>query len=288
MKKSSLYFLALLLFSTSALASEVYVERATGTGVSDSDLSSIADLVSSSLPAQGASITAEKSKASIVLRPKLLKLGQAYIVTLERVEDGEITYSAQLKAARAEELDTVCSRLTRAVMLKKPPAGDVRVGEVTEQEAKAGMERKPARRMTLLGFGPAWMNNLGTSGMGYYFEGAYGWDVNKALVKIDAGIALNSSAFFSHAGLSGNLFLTDQDISPYVAADAGFGFSKSAGNGVLSGETTAGFLVGGGAGVTFLRTSSINLELGFRIDTILNTNSAGNPLMYGAHLGFYF
>src|SRR5579885_3553876 len=110
-----LFLLSLLFASASAFAStKVFVELAAGPGISDGDLSSYYELVRTSVGGLGYDTVGDPAQADIVLRPKLLKLGAAYIATLDRVEGGKVTRSDQLKAAHIEELDQVAQRLTRA------------------------------------------------------------------------------------------------------------------------------------------------------------------------------
>src|SRR5579859_1171312 len=97
--------IALSIAPVSAFADKVFVELAAGPGIAEGDLSSYFELIRTSVGQLGFDQAQDAAQADIVLRPKLLKLGGAYIATLDRVEKGKVTRSDQLKAARIEELD---------------------------------------------------------------------------------------------------------------------------------------------------------------------------------------
>jgi hypothetical protein len=283
----ALLAVALVLFPGVALADKVFIELASGPGISDDDLSSFYELIRTSVGQLGHESVGDPKQADVVLRPKLLRLGGAYIATLDRVEHGKVTRSDQLKAAHIEELDQVASRLTRAVMIGENAKGDVRVGEVTDQEVHEGKNRKEAIKGHYFGFGPASLGNLNATGIAYSFTGAYSWDVNTALVRIGIDSTFGDDAFMGDVHLGVDFPLTDRDVAPYLGVKAGLGLSKANG-GLFDGATAGGFVVGVEGGILLLRTSSINLCLGGDWAILLNSNGIGKPVMAGAHLGLYF
>src|SRR4051812_37136852 len=136
--------LPLFAFSNLARASQVFVQFATGTGVSASDLETTTQLVQTAVSEVSAdTVTNDALKADYQLAPKLIRLGGSYILNLSKLKDGKVVYSSQLKAAQMDELDKVSTRLTRSVINGERAASNPRVGEITDQEAKEGTQRRP-------------------------------------------------------------------------------------------------------------------------------------------------
>lgn len=276
------------LSSTTSWAEEVFVDRASGSGVSDSDLDTATTLVTGSVGEAGMDIADHEDKADLTLRPTLMKLGESYILGITKVRDGKITGSGQLKAARMDELDKVSDRLTRSVLLGESAKGNPRVGEITDHEAREGTQRRPTRSTNFVSFGGSTLGNLNSDGIGYSFGVGHGWDINTVLIKIIATGDFNKDAWMLSSGLGGNYFFMTTDIAPYVTADFGAGLAKIDGGGLLSGQTIAGFHFGAGGGIQFLRTASVNLDLGFRAGLLLHGNELGIPQSYSLRLGLYF
>jgi hypothetical protein len=280
--------LFILLSCFSAFADTYYVEPATGSGVDDSDLTTTTELIRTAVNAStGNQTTDDKTQTKLFLRPRILKLGHSFVLELDKVDSGKIVYSSQMKAAAIEELDKVATRLTQAVLSGRQASQDTRVGEITEQEAHDGTQRKPSRKFTYLGFGTAFFHNLNVGGAGYSLGAAFGWDVNIAMIKIMGDFSILQGAIFSDIALEGMLFLSERDTAPYVSADFGLGISRQSPSGGNS-DVNAGFAAGVGVGVLFLRTSSISLDLGARLNLIFNSNSEGDPLVGTIRIGVCF
>lgn len=277
-----------LTISGTAWADQVYVAPATGTGVSSDDLATATELVQSSVgDVSSDTIVNQASRADFVLQPRLIRLGQAYLMTLSKVKNGEILSSTQLKAERMDELDKVAGRLTRSVLEGKNAKTNLRVGEITDQEAKDGTQRKPSRKAIYLGFGGASLKALNTTGLGYSVSAAYTWDLNTLRVKILGEGDVNGDAFFASGAIGANYYLGVEDVAPYLSADFGGGAAKIE-QSLLEGQTVGGFVVGVGTGIEFLRTASVNLDLGFRAAFMLHENQIGRPEAFTLRLGIYF
>jgi hypothetical protein len=208
-------------------------------------------------------------------------------MTLSKVKNGETLSSTQLKAERMDELDKVAGRLTRSVLEGKNAKTNLRVGEITDQEAKDGTQRKPTRKAFYVGFGGASLKALNTSGLGYSLSAAYTWDLNTLRVKILGEGDVNGDAFFVNGALGANYYLGVEDVAPYLSADFGGGAAKI-NQGLLEGQTVGGFVLGVGTGIEFLRTASVNLDLGFRAAFMLHENQIGRPEAFTLRLGIYF
>jgi hypothetical protein len=280
--------LSLLFVSLTAHATSVFVEPATGSGVLESDLATTTSLIQTAIPEVSSDTVSESAdKADISLRPKLMRLGDAVILSLAKVKDGEILFSSQLKAAHMNELDKVVTRLTRSVLEGQRGKDSARVGEITNEEARDGTQRKPVRKEWYVGLGGSEFSNLNSTGIGYSFGLAYGWDLNWMLFKLMGEGAFNGSAFFASAGIGAQYFLSTSNIAPYLAADFGGGLAKID-QSLLSGQTVGGFVAGVGAGVELLRTYAINLDLNIRAGFLLHDNNLGDPRVLSLRLGLYF
>jgi hypothetical protein len=274
-----------------AQAAEIYVEPATGSGVEPSDLATVTQLVKTSVSEVSSdTVTEQVAQSDLVLRPALVRIGQAYILSMSKVgKDGQVIFSSQLKAEKMDEMDKVAERLTRSVLTGEKAKDHARVGEITNEEAKEGTQRRPVRNSQYLGFGISNLINLNSSGVGYSFAYAYSWDVNVARIKILAELDGNGNALFVNAALGGAYFFTKGDVAPYVSADFGGGLAKLDGGSLFAGQSVGGFVLGAGAGVEFLRTSAVNLDLGFRSVFLLNSsNGYGIPIGLSVRLGIYF
>jgi len=267
------------------------VEPATGSGVSGSDLDTATQLIKNAISDVSSNqVVDSKDHADFRLRPNLMRLGEAYELGLQKINsDGTIVFSSQLKAEKMDELDKVATRLTRSVLNGTRATTDPRVGEVTNQEAHDGDQRRPVRREWYLGIGGASLNNLNVSGIGYSFGVAHAWDFNSGLFKIQGDFASLSGAFATSAGIGGEYFILSSDLAPYLSADFGFGAAKVEGDdGFFSGGFYGGFDVGVGAGVEIMRTSAVNMDIAFRAGFLLRNDGYGNPSALSLKLGLYF
>jgi hypothetical protein len=278
----------LLLISSMAFAAQVYVEPTTGSGVAAADLQSTTELIQNSVAnVSKNTVATAPDQADFVLRPHLMRLGAAYILSLSKVQGGQVVYSSDLKAEHIEELDKVADRLTRSVLTGERASEHPRVGEITDQEAHDGTQRRPTRTVGYLGFGGVEFSNLNSSSAGISIAGGYGWDLNTVLLKIMAEGDFQGSAWIIGGALGGNYYLVPTDVAPYISADFGGGVSKIR-EGVFDGQVVGGFIVGVGAGVSFFRTSAVNLDLAFRAGFLLHENDLGTPAAYTLRLGLYF
>src|SRR5206468_2937678 len=148
-------------------------------------------------------------------QPRLVRLGWAYLMTLAKVKNGEILYSTQLKAQTMDELDKVAKRLARAVLDEKNAQANPRVGEITDQEARDGAQRRPVHKAFYVGLGGASLRNLNTTGLGYSLSTAYTFDLNAVRLKLFGEGDVNGDAFFVNGGIGGNYYFGVEDVAPY-------------------------------------------------------------------------
>lgn len=285
--QSSLVALLATFWSVAALADAYFVEPATGPGATATDLATMTELIKSAVTGGaggGATLSEDASKADYVLKTKLLRLGQSLVVSMQKTSEGKVRHSAEMKASKVEELDLVADRLTRAVVTNSAVTDDLRVVPLTEEEAAGGNDRRPSHQGYYVGVGPALFSGTHSGNIATYLTGGKFWDVKNFMVKLGGEVAFSNEANFVQATLGGTYFLSQTTWTPYVSVDFGLGAVHVASNG----ETAGGFLAGAGTGIQFLRTTNINLDLGFRANALLRSVSTGLPVVYGVRLAFYF
>ncbi|MEZ4751847.1 MAG: hypothetical protein R3B54_14810 [Bdellovibrionota bacterium] len=197
---------ALTQFNMASYGATFFVESAGNSHVSDSDASTVTQLIKASVGELGHDVVVERSTADFVLLPKLIPLGSAYIVNLEKWKGNKRLYSSKMKSTQMENMDEVVRRLTRAVIAEVSASGDVRVGEVTQHESDEGQRRRPARQVRYFALGPAGFGNLNADSIGVYVAGAYAFDVNQAIIRIRAEGAFGGGALFADFGLGASYF----------------------------------------------------------------------------------
>jgi hypothetical protein len=271
-----------------ARADSFFVDAATGVGVGKAELDATTELIRQSVTSMpGHKITSKASEADFVLQPKIVKLGSSLIVTLEKLSSGSLISSNRLKATTTEELDTVATRLTRSAIDSTPVESDARVTDVTQSEATRGNQKRTARAGYMVGLGPSGLFNLQSDGIAYGVSGAYAWDMNDSLLKLYSDISAREKAGFIVLGLGGNYFLSDKNTAPFLSAGVGYGSAWLEGAGILP-ETKGGFALSAGGGVMFLRTSSVNIEMGLNYQILLASTAAGTPMALGLRLSLFF
>lgn len=272
----------------SALADTFYVEDPAITGSYQDEATAFYELVRTSVLKDGKHEVVEDPKdAEFVLRPKLLKLGAAYSAAIEKVKGGKTVFASQHKARSVEELDDVAHRLVRSAISGIPVKDDVQVDDVTEDEAVRGTRRREVVNRRFIGFGPAFLSDNidDSSDPRVSFEAGYGWDLNVALLKLFTNWAFAGElpASFLSAGLEADYFFNKTDIAPFAGVRLGYGGAIPRG-----GEFTGGFIGGAAAGLVMFRTSRINLEVAFRMNTVMHEVGGSLPTVYGLSVGLHY
>lgn len=278
----------LVLSSTQAFSSTFFVEKATANDAGKANAEAVTTLVRTSVTELGHEVESAKEKADFTLRPTLLSLGASTVVTLEKFKGDKIIYSTKLKAMQVEELDDIVKRLVRSAIGEVSASKDVRVNEVSEAESQEGLRRRPALKGYHFGLGPAFFQNLNTSGAGYYFSLGYVFDVNKAFLKISGEFAGKGGALTANVGIGVMYFLSDTDFAPFLGADLGYGVARLDTGSLFSSDWVGSFILGPTVGVQVFRTSSVSLELSVRWAFFLNSGSLGAPSFLATKVGLYF
>jgi hypothetical protein len=277
------------LLGSSCFASSFFVSDVTTDDAGGDITKSTKTLVITAVSNLGGTVAATEGTADYILRPSLVRLGHAFILTVAKVKNGAVVASAQQKAMTVEELDDASNRAVRAVMLETQTKPDLRVGEVKPREEDQLRRRILSRNTTYLGFGPATLQNLGYNKLAYDFGVGRYWEVTpQSMIKLIGNGVLSSNwkVYYFSALLGLNYFLSDQDSAPYVTAGFGYGF---AGSGKSTPATSiGGFAMDIGAGLQFFRTSSTQLDISVIYSMIFGNDTIGAPGFTGVRLGILF
>jgi hypothetical protein len=315
------YFLTLLvaLFATlganSAHAVEVYVEDTiVQSGANQQDATTAGELVSNSVARTGRDhLTDDISKADVILQPRIMKLGDSYVLTVERRRGEEVVYASQVKAASLSDLDRAARRATvaalsgsasdysrsattetvedRTVIINNTNAADEEVADY--RLTRKGYQLTPGARPNgywSIGIGPMIGKRMETDDVFYNLSVGRYWDIDpRASVKAigEANFSTgDDSATLLNFGLGASwFFAADPNGSAYVTTDLGYGFATTADD-----EDADGFSFGAGVGYQFFRTRAAALDLQLRYLTILDEPDKGDgfPRMLGARLAVNF
>lgn len=281
------------LMGAPAMASDVFVKDATGVAVSASEMQVAAELIRTSVPqVDGFQLTLDQKKAEVVLQPKLLRLDETLMLSIQKIKGDSVVGSDQIKVSDFDELDLVALRLTRAILEGKPVRDSERVDEVTRAEQQLVGRRKEAAKNWVLGFGPHTSGSMENDSTLFNFHLGYSWLVkSQSEVKLFWDSAAGSgshSASLSYLGLGYTHLFSIGDRSPTLTAEMGYGGASYSSDASPAIESVKGFVGGVGAGYRLFRTSSINLDLQLRAALVFNKGRAGNPVVSGFRLSLYF
>ena len=162
-----------------AQAETVFVKEPPPEGLDPTMRTTVVELVKSSVAQEkGYSLTGDAKNAEIVLIPKVLKLGESYLFTIEKYKGDKLVFATKMKAANADDLDTVSSRIVRSVLKEIKVADTVTVQDVTKDEETRGTRRYQSTRQWKLAFGPSYGQGLNTTSSSTYFEIGYVWGLD--------------------------------------------------------------------------------------------------------------
>lgn len=283
----SIFLVLLMGLSFNLFADSYYVADTAGVGVGADEALAITDIVKSAVgETKNNEVVADKAAATFQLKTKLLKLGKAYVLKMEKVQGAKVVYASEIKAASIEEMDLVAKRLTKAVVGQTSVKKEATVQDVTETETKAGTARREAFSHWYVGFGPGRGYNLDT-GTDVQFAWALArvWQITTSNAALK--LFYEGSKNFNMVGIGGHYYLSDRNNSPFLILDTGYGFSHVTTNSIRDGYAH-GFAVGGGAGWAFFRTSAVGLDIQAHYGQLLASNSLGLPSFLSFKLGLNF
>jgi hypothetical protein len=157
-----------------------------------------------------------------------------------------------------------------------------------DASAKKPRKREKVERGWSIGLGPVILSNLNVDGVGFNVHAGMFWDLDVAAINILADLNIRNDAILSSLAIGGKWFMIDAVVTPYLGADFGVGVSRMGNTAFLSDSYNGGFAVAGSTGVHLFRTSSVNLEIGVRVQLLINETSQGFPFASSARLTLHW
>lgn len=286
--------------SSSAFADRYFVEPAKGNGIPEAERSSVEELVRMSVSQAGSHTAVNtKEEADYVLSPSLMKLGDAYVLSLQKKsKSGATIFGEKMKASNMSEMDTVSTRLTRAVITQTYFADTADVTNVTREEETMNNRRIQATRQWVVGLGPGWSSSLNSSGGGFSFLLGYNWgldpDFSITLSWLINNGPKSDSSMYNDFSLGGEYYFTRSKFSPFVGARLGWGGATANTDKCLinvpgcGGDKASGWAGGVTAGMKLFRTSTVNAAILANYSMIFDKTSQGNPGLTALMIAVYF
>ncbi len=277
--------LTILLLPRIVLATTYFVSEVKTADANPDLARSLQTLVTTSVAGNGGTVVTTEASADFALRTELIRLGQAYVLTVTKSKQNAVIFASNQKAASIEELDDAIARAVRAAMLSTPAKQDLRVGEVKPQEEEQLRRRIKTHDTSYLGFGPAGFQNMGVSSLSYNFAIGHLWEVTpRAAIRLLGNVVTSNDwkTYFFDGELGLNYYLSDTDSSPYLNGDFGLGMCGSGTSPATSIGAFAGTL---GVGYLFFRTSTTQFDLFTGYTMIFGNNTIGSPGFYSLRIG---
>lgn len=277
-----------LIFSIQAYADSFYIKD-TESSIADKDLTgSVKSLVQSSVSDGGNhQVTDQPKSADFALEPKLLKLGNSYILIVDKRKNGTLVFSQQLKATSADDLDLVTKKVTRAVLNNQSVQDDQRVSEVTGHEEKAGSRRRETHQQMQFAMGPAGGSNLGKDASYFDLWLSLLFNLDQTAIRgfLQSTTADKAGSF--GVGIGMLYFLNDRSIAPYLGGSFAYGSMTRNRDG--NEDRITGFQPGIEGGYQFFRDAKTSVDIGVWTKTIFAEYEDGKrPLLYGFRVGLAF
>lgn len=282
------------LFSQSVFATSVFVEKTSGAGIDGASLESTYELVKSALTqVNGYELSSTKTAAQLTLNSKLLKLGDAYILKVDKYQGPKLLYSVKMKASTLSDMDTVASRTVSAALAESSTHRNAQVGEVTAEEETQGTRRYQSTRQWMFSFGPTTSQGLNASKDSVQWNLGYVWGLDPDFdLKVNYAIYTPSgNASFYDFSLGLNYYLTREKNSFFVGGGFGRGSaSVEKTTNASPDDSASSWTLNAGAGYKFFRTSDVNFAVIFNYAQMTSdtSNSHQTPRMSSLSLALFY
>jgi hypothetical protein len=293
MKKTFL-ILAIFFCAFSAAADSIYVQPSDGEGVEAYMRTTVDHLVKSFVTRESHSVASSADSADLVLSPKVMKLGNAYFLTIDKKKGGKVLFSSSMKAANAEELDTVAKRVVRSVLNEQKIEDSATVADVTAEEETKNTRRYQATRQWRFLFGPVTAHDLKSEGGYSFFDIGYAWGLDPHYdVTLDFKTSgLKEGAYYTGFLLGLTYYSQLGKHSPYYKAGVGRVTAAAADDTAffISDDSFSGWGGEVGVGYKFFRTSTVNIvvELTHGIAFGKTAESDSSPGLTTIGFGLYY
>ncbi len=300
----SAFFLFVGVFAVQkADAATVFVQPpATSEGTEAGLGSTLYELVKAAVSDEsGYSLSGTAKDADVTLQPRLLKLGGSYIVSVDKLKGDKIVFTTKMKAATADDIDNVSSRVVRSALRETKATESAQVGDVTQAEINQNNNRIQTTRQWKLGFGPAWGDQMNTDKSGINFTLGFVWGIDP---NFDLDLNFRSTAFekskesgahFTEFMIGTNYYLTRNRNAPYLTAGLGRAWASASipdSNTLLntSDDTVNAWGARLGVGYKFFRTSTVNLGVEVNYSKVFGETSRSKsaPGLTSASLALYY
>lgn len=288
------------LLGLAAHADRYFVEGTRGSNVPEGDRETVTELVRLGVSEGGRnSVAKDENDAQWTLSPTLMRLGDAYVLSLQKKNKaGQTVYSEKMKATTMSEMDMVASRLTRAVMSGTSFGETADITNVTKEEETMHTRRVNATRQWAFGLGPGWTSNLRSSGGGFTFLLGFLWGIDPDF-SINLSWTINSGrkdddASFSELSLGGEYYFTRSKHAPFVGARLGYGSARVNHDNCnilqigCTEDRASGWAGTLNAGYKFFRTSTVNAAVIGGYSQIFDRTSLGSPGLTTLQIAVYF
>jgi len=252
-----------------ALGDTYFVDEVRG-GAPYESANTFRELLRSELRVQRQNISDAPDDYSVWrLEPSLVKLRDAYIVSVSKIKGGRLYFSQKLKAQTLDDLDTVTERLVTALISNQSAKSAQRVNTVTKDELVGTTEKTAVETQFYFGFGPGTLGGLEADGSAVNVTAGYLWGIDHQFA-MRLGLDWTNGdgdAGVLGLGLGGQYYFNLQKHAPYALGLAGFSWSESkvpelnCSNLLFScgGEDETGWSAQVGLGMHFFRTAKVNL-----------------------------
>jgi hypothetical protein len=249
----------------------VYVAPVEGSGVTGSDTAATFELLRVAVSEnEGFKAVDSADQGKIVLRSRLIRLGQSLVLSVGRFEDGkQVGETRRMKVSSIDDMDTVASRIVRAILSQRSVEDSQTVTSVTESEVQGGTRRFEGLRQRVLGFGLGSDLNLAATGMGNLFYLGYLMQLD-----FDFDLIFEYQGFFARSdndaqmnigGVGMSYYFNRDKHAPFVSGRIGYGVASADDEREsfvpVSDDKASGFAYGVAVGLKFFRTSTVNMAL---------------------------
>ena len=294
-------FILTLFLPISLFANNVYVAPVQGVNVPQKETDVIRELIKLEVEKDpDFQLTDRMDQASHYLKTKLL-FYRTYSLSTSLWQGDRIVSQGQWKANTTQDVEAQL-RVAVAETLKGKNQADGVVGnnspskslgeQAAEKQQRANFQRVAALRQVLVGFGPAYFSKMNNSESGIGFTAGYVWNVDESFdlgLKTDFAFSTSDpDAYLAAAQIFTNYYFLPKDISPFVGAGFGYGFSSIDEAPGITDRDASGFVASAQAGVKFFRTSTVNLLVAGEYTQIFGDNSLGQPGVFLFRVGLLY
>lgn len=283
-----------LLWTPMVWSATIYVAPVQGTNITENTSKTLRELIK--VEVQNDSnhrLVDALDQAQFFIQTKVIKLDN-FTLSMTRWRGNDKVSSGQWKANNLSDLEAKISVAVPEIINTEINKNSAQLfddkkslGErAAEKNQNASNERVEARRQVIIGFGPAFFDNMNTAESGLGFQAGYVWNINDHFdlgLQSDFAISTSHSDAWMFGGkVNTNYHFNSKDISPFIGAGFGYAWASLHDNNVsnIPDDSASGFAVGLQGGVKFFRTSTVNLAVSGEYTRIFNKASLGQPAVF--------